>query len=135
MLNGRTTLSAIGTDRDSSANETGFADHSLTTPQARFGKSAARADESCCVYFLAGAGLIKIGVTSNLVSRLRALRNSSPVPVELLATVSGKGTLYEMKLHERFAALRRHGEWFEDDGAIREHVAELVQWRNAEAAS
>ncbi len=37
------------------------------------------------LYFLAGAGLIKIGVTTNLTSRIRCIRNSSPAPLELLA--------------------------------------------------
>lgn len=28
----------------------------------------------------------------------------------------------EMKLHSRFAHIRRHGEWFEDQGDIRQYL-------------
>jgi hypothetical protein len=98
-------------------------------PQARFGKphSGERT-----IYFLAGAGLIKIGITANVTSRLRAIRNSSPVPIEVLGTMAGCDLYVEMRLHDRFRALRRHGEWFEDDGAIREHVAKMIQNGRAE---
>jgi hypothetical protein len=106
------------------ANIQAPADQSRTTPQARFGSANVRVDENCCVYFLAGAGLIKIGVTSNLTSRLRAIRNSSPVPLELIGSLDKQGTFREMQLHGRFASLRRHGEWFEDDGSIRAYLAD-----------
>lgn len=74
------------------------------------------------VYFIAGAGLIKIGVTTNVPSRLRAIRNSSPVPVELLGTFRGNiGD--EMNAHSTFKHLRRHGEWFEDTAEVRAYLA------------
>lgn len=119
-----------GTDRDSFANESGSADHMLTTPpQERFGNRHSRFRT---VYFLAGAGLIKIGITATLASRLRAIRNSSPVPIELLATMPSCDLLVEMRLHSRFDALRRHGEWFEDDGSIRAYVDRMVAQTRAQ---
>ena len=73
------------------------------------------------VYFVAGAGLIKIGITTNITSRFRAIRNSSPVPVELLG--SRPGTAFaEGALHSMFAHLRRHGEWFEDAPELRAEI-------------
>jgi hypothetical protein len=106
------------------SNEASVADQARTTrPQDRFRKSGVMSEENSTLYFLAGAGLIKIGVTTNLTSRLRAIRNSSPVSVEVLATMPGCGIFKEMQLHDRFAALRRHGEWFEDDGSIRAYIS------------
>lgn len=84
------------------------------------------------MYFLAGAGLIKIGITTNLTSRIRAIRNSSPVPLELLAIRRQAGNVEEGLIHGKFRALRRHGEWFEDEGAIREHIDSLINNRRAE---
>lgn len=96
-------------------------DHSSTLPRA----SALCDPAQAVVYFIAGAGLIKIGCTTNIVSRFRTIRNSSPVPVELLGAHPG-GTLEEGLLHQRFAHLRRHGEWFEDAPEIRAHISRTV---------
>lgn len=101
-------------------------------PQARFNRNRIIDPEKCSLYFLAGAGLIKIGVTTNLTSRIRAIRNSSPVPIEILAIMRGATNFEEMQLHAKFAALRRHGEWFDDDGSIRAHIDQLIEWRKAE---
>jgi hypothetical protein len=96
-------------------------DHAGTLPRKA---SLANPDEAR-VYFIAGAGLIKIGITTNVPSRLRAIRNSSPVPVELLGMFRGNiGD--EMDAHSRFKELRRHGEWFEDTPALREYLADKL---------
>ena len=95
-------------------------DHSSTLP-----RKASLSDISRCrLYFIAGAGLIKIGISTNLQSRFRAIRNSSPVPVELLGSCPGT-TFFEGMLHRKFAHLRRHGEWFEDTPELRAEIA----WR------
>jgi hypothetical protein len=73
------------------------------------------------VYSLAGAGLIKIGVTTNVVSRIRSIRNSSPVPLELLGVIPGNN-FTESGLHERYANQRRHGEWFDDTPELRTEI-------------
>jgi hypothetical protein len=78
------------------------------------------------MYFLAGSGLVKIGITTNLTSRIRSIRNSSPVALDLLATMPGH-TVLEGMVHSRFSHLRRHGEWFEDQGEIREYIASLIK--------
>lgn len=96
-------------------------DHSSTLPR----KPSIADPERCLVYFIAGAGLIKIGCTTNLTSRFRAIRNSSPVPVELLGTMRG-GSLAEAFAHDRWAGQRRHGEWFEDTPELRAYIAERI---------
>jgi len=67
--------------------------------------------EESKIYFLAAAGLIKIGVTADVDKRVCSLRNSCPVELEFLGAYPGTRT-DERELHERFRHLRRHGEWF-----------------------
>lgn len=68
------------------------------------------------IYFAeATNGLVKIGLTKNMPSRLRALRTMSPIPVRLLHAVSCDGKhphIVEADFHSRFAKQRHHGEWF-----------------------
>lgn len=65
-----------------------------------------------CVYFIrAQSGDIKIGCTSNVKRRLKALQTSAGEPLELLATMPGKHAA-ETRLHQRFHHLRKSGEWF-----------------------
>ena len=56
---------------------------------------------------------IKIGITKNLKSRLSALQTSTAEKLEVIGTMSG-GEPLEKELHERFAADRLSGEWFND---------------------
>lgn len=71
------------------------------------------------VYFCRREGLIKIGRSSEVAKRIRAIGKGGNMPagmtvgpVELLATTPGGGWL-EHHLHERFAASRIPGtEWF-----------------------
>lgn len=59
-------------------------------------------------YFIFGGDMVKIGTTNNVTQRLRALKNGSPVPLELVGTTSTP----EIELHDRFERLRSHGEWY-----------------------
>ncbi|MGW6976462.1 GIY-YIG nuclease family protein [Streptomyces sp. NPDC054952] len=75
------------------------------------------------------SNLAKIGVTSQLAVRLRALRASSPVRLEVLWSTAGDWAL-ERALHQRFTDRRTHGEWFDFKGtspaaAVEEAAAEL----------
>lgn len=54
---------------------------------------------------------IKIGYASNVRNRLSALQTGAPMGVKLLASMPGDHKV-ERKLHDRFAGLRVHGEWF-----------------------
>ena len=75
------------------------------------------------VYIARGltSGLLKIGRTLKLRSRLKALATKSGEPVETLAVIV-TGGLRENALHRQFAAHRtapeRGREWYADDGAI-----------------
>ncbi len=97
-------------------------DHASTLPR----KASLCNPDVCQMYFIAGAGLIKIGISTNIKSRFRAIRNSSPVPLELLGVTPG-GTFKEGRAHQRFLQLRRHGEWFEDCPELREFIAARVK--------
>lgn len=63
------------------------------------------------VYFVEGAGLVKIGRSDNPASRIRDLQAASPVQLTTALILEG-GVLLEGAMHRRFAAFRRHGEWF-----------------------
>lgn len=67
------------------------------------------------VYFIRAlqGGLIKIGVAANVTSRLAEIQRMCPIPLTIVATIAGLGQMGETALHHRFAAARRHGEWFE----------------------
>ncbi|MEU3363876.1 MarR family transcriptional regulator [Streptomyces pseudogriseolus] len=62
---------------------------------------------------------VKIGVSDDPEARLDDLQTGSPVPLVLLWQVHG-GQRLEIALHERFAAVRTHGEWFDfgDDDPV-----------------
>jgi hypothetical protein len=67
------------------------------------------------VYFIQAAtgGLVKIGVAGDPVARLAEIQRMCPIPLRILGTLPGVGQAGESALHRRFAAERRHGEWFE----------------------
>jgi hypothetical protein len=59
-----------------------------------------------------GGGPVKIGVTGErLLERMDGLRTGSPVELQLLALLHAHRSV-ERWLHEHFAQVRVHGEWF-----------------------
>lgn len=66
------------------------------------------------VYFVeaSNTGLVKIGRTNNIETRLSGLRGGSPVPLILRALIETKYASLEQSLHKQFADQREHGEWF-----------------------
>lgn len=58
-----------------------------------------------------GHPLVKIGRTTNPISRLKGLQMHCPVPLELLGLAHGE--TFEGIYHSRYDDRRRHGEWFE----------------------
>ncbi|WP_089117121.1 GIY-YIG nuclease family protein [Streptomyces sp. SS07] len=78
-----------------------------------------RTERESVVYFVRREGLIKIGVTTSLAARVKAIGKGSSMPpgmtvgpVQLLATTPGDSSL-EYKLHTQFANQRITGtEWF-----------------------
>lgn len=67
-------------------------------------------------YFVsAGHGMVKIGRSTDVESRLRSLQTANPDRLELLGTIDGD---HEADLHRRFRDRHAGGEWFrlgEDD--------------------
>lgn len=68
-------------------------------------------------------GMIKIGRTVDVPGRIKSLQTGAGAILTTLAVIKGD---VEQELHKRFSSLRRHGEWFEDEGgAITAFAAEL----------
>lgn len=67
------------------------------------------------VYFIrAENGLVKVGRSSNVENRLRGLLTGSPIILTLTHVIeTDRHKEVEYALHQRFAAQRRRGEWFE----------------------
>lgn len=67
------------------------------------------------LYIIAsGNGLFKIGVASDIKSRLAHIKSGSPVECELLMTIKydEKSINLEKDLHNKFSSKRVRGEWF-----------------------
>lgn len=62
-------------------------------------------------------GLVKIGRTSDVRQRLSLLQNGCPAPLKTLLLLDGQHR-EERRLHDRYADLRRFGEWFEFDQSM-----------------
>lgn len=68
------------------------------------------------VYIISGeAGRVKIGVTKNLQSRMRAIQTSTSARVELLRFIDNAQRKTERWMHREFDKLRLQGEWFRFD--------------------
>jgi len=75
------------------------------------------------VYFVRQVpdGPVKIGTATYIKQRLMQLRGASPTPLELMGVIVG-GWQTEQLLHEKFAALRMHGEWFRPDPSLLSYI-------------
>jgi T5orf172 domain len=67
------------------------------------------------IYFIRrpSSGLIKIGVSSDPMSRIAALQTAADEPLELLGLCQG-GRIFESVIHRLLADHHSHGEWFRD---------------------
>lgn len=90
------------------------------------------------VYFVQaeGNGLIKIGFTDREpMKRFAGLQAASPVPLVHLGIMWG-GRDLEARLHQKFADLRSHGEWFRPGDRLvymirrwaRSWTPDLLEW-------
>lgn len=92
-----------------------------------------------CVYFLATPckRFVKIGYTGHLEDRLRSLRNTSPLQLELLGAIDGTES-DEKDFHAVHRERRLHGEWFMSDeefAAMLECIAGLHEMDRRRGAS
>lgn len=68
------------------------------------------------VYVIKGDEQYKIGCTKNVKQRLRPMGAMAPFPLQALVLIStGDMEALEAELHEKFAAKRIRGEWFNLD--------------------
>lgn len=86
-------------------------------------------DGWCYLYVVQGGDLVKIGHTTRLSSRLKALRTANGTPVTLLALVPAHPAM-EKAIHQRFAHLRASGEWFRVDGELLAYIDHLREGKN-----
>lgn len=78
------------------------------------------------VYFIGGEdGPVKIGRAFVPEQRLKEIQCGYPYPLKVLATVCG-GAGLERAYHERFAAHRLNGEWFERHPDILAEIESLA---------
>lgn len=80
-----------------------------------------RLEPGSVVYFIRMGDMIKIGYTSDLIRRVQQL---SLTMGHVLATVPGASFL-EQQMHDKFAALREHGEWFRAEPPLLDYIAQL----------
>lgn len=88
------------------------------------------------LYFIAMDGperFIKIGIASDITTRLSNIQASCPYPIRLLVAVDAAWHL-ERSLHRRFSDLHVMGEWFRDADDLAELVDILVVATKARAA-
>lgn len=86
------------------------------------------------IYFIERENLIKIGFTTNLTRRLKAIARGSSMPdgmtigpVQLLAVEPGDISL-ETRLHRRFDRSRvGNTEWFRPSKALRRYIEDLLR--------
>lgn len=69
-------------------------------------------------------GLLKIGKSVDVESRVKSLEIGAGTSLELLYTVPVD---VESQLHKEFSEIRVFGEWFTDDGSIRNWITECQQ--------
>lgn len=74
------------------------------------------------VYFIACGDRVKIGYSVDPAKRLTKINADAPMSCELLGFVSATD-FPEQELHDRFAAVRLHSEWFALTAEIKAFIA------------
>lgn len=80
--------------------------------------------EALCYFIGSAEGPVKIGYSINVERRLKGLQLACPVVLSVLAICKG-GEVTEASYHQRFAAHRLHGEWFERVPEIVDEIERL----------
>ncbi len=83
------------------------------------------------VYFIAAAGHIKIGTTTDLLRRFKALQSANPESLTVLAAIPGDRAV-EAALHESLMAYRVRLEWFKDCAEVREAMNAALSERGGQ---
>lgn len=83
------------------------------------------------VYFIAAAGHIKIGTTTDLLRRFKALQSANPESLSVLAAIPGDRAV-EAALHDALIAHRVRLEWFKDCAEVRQAMNAAVHERGGQ---
>lgn len=80
------------------------------------------------VYFIQGETnpLIKIGIASDLNSRLSGIQTGNPDRLKVLATIPG-GKEEEKIIHNKFSHLRIRGEWYKPEPDLLSYIHSLKE--------
>lgn len=92
-------------------------------------------ESKCGVYFIQCGSFIKIGVSVNVVSRLKSLAFMNPYALVGLGFIRAADDAWQVEtgLHQRFAECRHRGEWFHDSEALRAYIRENARpWPEAQ---
>ncbi len=85
------------------------------------------------IYFVRSGppgGPIKIGVTVDLLKRIKLLQTGNPEKLVLLRAITGDALL-ERELHARFKHIRIHGEWFKPTDELLSFIDQISDaWAN-----
>lgn len=86
-------------------------------------RPATKITRICQVYFVLNplSNLIKIGVSSNVVARIRQIEAACGTDLVLLGVIDG-GLDKEKELHVKFDSFRQKGEWFENSEVIHDWI-------------
>lgn len=82
----------------------------------------------CGVYFIRCEDFIKIGKSTNVTNRHRALQAAGPFDLHLVAFVpcrSNEIDALEGRMHRRFRRLHHRGEWFRLESPLAEFIEAL----------
>jgi hypothetical protein len=74
-------------------------------------------------YVIRCGPFVKIGMTSCIHTRLRAMESTNPHDLVVVSLLAG-GRRVEGALHKRFAAQRHRDEWFREEGPLADWIAE-----------
>jgi len=78
------------------------------------------------VYLMQSGPFYKIGVSHQVESRLEQLMTQPPFDIELICTIETENMhALEKRLHKRFDAKRKNGEWFELEEIDVEYIMAL----------
>ena len=78
------------------------------------------------IYFIEAGDMVKIGYSTHPNKRFKDLQIASPVPLTINYLIPGDPDL-ERRLHEQFAHLRSHGEWFVEKQLIIQSVRKIFK--------
>lgn len=78
------------------------------------------------VYFMRMGNSVKIGFSTDVGKRLKAIQTACPLPAKVIKIIPGSDQT-ERYFHHHFAAYRQSGEWFHLDGELAAFLAVTIR--------